>query len=116
MSPDGAIAEPTPERESALPAIVAVRTRVVEGSREAVVVEFANGAQVRYRDREADIEEVWVPPGTDPADATVRHDRDADAGVEAVALRLVGEYLSFDDRSRAAFVWGTENTAALLGD
>jgi hypothetical protein len=116
MSPEGAIADPTPERESALPAVVAVRTRVVEGSREAVVVEFANGAQVRYRQRDGRVEEVWVPPGTDPADATVRHDREADAGVEAVALRLVGEYLSFDDRRRAEFVWGAENTAALLGD
>ncbi|WP_276259533.1 hypothetical protein [Haloglomus litoreum] len=116
MSLDGATrAAPTPE-DTDLPAIVAVRTRAVEGDRRAVVVAFENGAAVRYRRRDGSIEERWIPPEGSPEDPAATHRRDADAGVEALALRLVGEYLSFDGRRRAAFVWGETNTNALLGE
>ncbi|MFC7229597.1 hypothetical protein N0B31_19520 [Salinirubellus salinus] len=102
-----------------LPDVVGVRTRVVDRGRETVVVEFENGAELRYRapaEDGAPVEEAWVAPGADPADPTVVNERGADAGEEALALRAVGEYLSFDDRRRAAFVWGERNLSALLGE
>jgi hypothetical protein len=102
--------------ETELPAVTTIRTRVIEAGCEAVAVEFANGAQVRYRETEAGIEEAWIRPGADPADPAVTHVREADAGAEALALRTLGEYLSFDGRRRAAFVWGEENVAAILGE
>jgi hypothetical protein len=105
-----------PDAGTGLPAIVGVRTRVVEESTEgAVVVRFANGARLRYRETAAGIEEAWVPPDGDPGDPAVTHAREADVGTEALALRTIGEYLSFDDRRRAEFVWGETNVAVLLG-
>lgn len=104
------------EQDTDLPAVTTVRTRVIDDGCEAVVVEFTNGAQVRYREAEAGIEESWIRPGADPADPAVTHVREADAGAEALALRTLGEYLSFDGRRRAEFVWGEENVAAVLGE
>lgn len=97
-----------------LPAVVGVRTRVRERATDAVVVRFANGARLRYREAGDSFEEAWLPPGGEEPALTSR--RDADAGAEALALRAVGEYLSFDSRRRAAFVWGEEILAALLGE
>lgn len=102
-----------------LPDVVGVRTRVVDGGRETVVVAFENGAEIRYRaPAEGDclIEEAWVAPTDDPTAPSVVNERAADAGAEALALRAVGEYLSFDGRARARFVWGEENLTALLGE
>ena len=109
-------AAPAPEGTTDLPAIVEIRTRVVVDGDDAVEVRFANGARLRYREREADIEERWVAPDGTVEDPAVTHTRTAEVGAEALALRTVGEYLSFDDRRRAEFVWGAENTAALLGE
>lgn len=102
-----------------LPDVVGVRTRVVDRGRETVVVEFGNGAELRYRaptEGDRAVEEAWVAPGDDPTAPTVVNERPADAGTEALALRAIGEYLSFDGRTRAAFVWGEENLTALLGE
>jgi len=101
-----------------LPDVVGVRTRAIDGGRETVVVEFANGAEIRYRapaEAGASVAEVWVAPDDDPDDPTLVNERAADAGTEALALRSVGAYLSFDDRRRAEFVWGERNLTALLG-
>jgi hypothetical protein len=101
-----------------LPDVVGVRTRAIDGGRETVVVEFANGAEVRYRAPEEagePVAEVWVAPDDDPGDPTLVNDRAADVGAEVLALRTVGEYLSFDDRRRAEFVWGEQNLTAVLG-
>lgn len=103
------------EQDTDLPAVTTVRTRVIDDGCEAVVVEFANGAQIRYREAEAGIEEAWIRPDGEPADPAVTHVREADAGAEALALRTLAEYLSFDGRRRAQFVWGEENVTALLG-
>ncbi len=97
-----------------LPTIVGVRTRVRERGADAVVMEFANGARLRYREGGGAVEEAWLPPEDEEPAVTNR--READAGAEALALRTVGEYLSFGSRRRAAFVWGEENLAALLGE
>jgi hypothetical protein len=102
-----------------LPDVVGVRTRVVDRGRETVVVEFENGAELRYHAPDGDrgaVEEAWVAPDDDPATPAVVNERAADAGVEALALRAVGEYLSFDGRPRAEFVWGEANLHALLGE
>ena len=102
-----------------LPDVVGVRTRVVDGGRETVVVEFENGAELRYRapaESDGPVEETWVAPVDDPAAPTVVNERTADAGAEALALRAIGEYLSFDGRPRAEFVWGEQNLTALLGE
>lgn len=102
------------ESDESLPAVVDVRTRVRERGRDAVVVAFANGARLRFRETDGPVEEAWLPPGaTEPA---VVNDRETEAGAEALALRAVGEYLSFDGRRRAAFVWGEENARAVLGE
>lgn len=103
------------ESETALPAVTTVRTRAIDDGCETVVVEFANGAQLRYRETADGIEEAWVRPDGDPADPAVTHVREAEAGAEALALRTLGEYLSFDGRRRAAFVWGEANVAAIVG-
>lgn len=102
-----------------LPDVVGVRTRALDRGRETVVVEFENDAEVRYRtpaEAGDPIVEAWVAPDDDPADPTVVNERSADVGAEALALRTVGEYLSFDDRRRAEFVWGERNLTALLGE
>lgn len=104
------------EQETELPAVTTVRTRVIDGGRETVVVAFENGAQIRYREVEDGVAEAWVRPGADPGDPAVRYVREADAGAEVLALRVLGEYLSFDGRHRAQFVWGEENVATLLGE
>jgi hypothetical protein len=104
------------EPDGSLPAVTAVRTRVRERGRDAVVVEFANGARLRYRETDGPVEEAWLPPEADPADPAVLNDRETEAGAEALALRALAEYLSFDGRPRAAFVWGEENLEALLGE
>lgn len=98
-----------------LPAITRVRTRVVEGTTDdhAVVIAFENGAEIRYRDTDDAVREAWVPPAED--DPAVVHERE-DEPVRAVALGTVGAYLSFDGRTRAAFVWGEENVDVLLGE
>jgi hypothetical protein len=99
-----------------LPAIVDVRTRVTDraadADRPATVVEFANGARLRYRAVDDGVREAWLPPDADAPAAT--HVRDADAPA-ALACRVVGEYLSFDRRARATFVWGEANVEALFG-
>lgn len=105
---------PCADPDGPLPAIVDVRTRVRERGADAVVVRFANGARLRYREGSDAVEEAWLPPGGD--EPAVTTPRAADVGAEALALRAVGEYLSFDSRRRAAFVWGEENLAALLGE
>jgi len=105
---------PFADPDGPLPAVVEVRTRVRERGTDAVVVRFANGARLRYREGNDAVEEGWLPPDGDEASVTSR--READAGAEALALRAVGEYLSFGSRRRAAFVWGEENLAALLGE
>jgi hypothetical protein len=92
--------------EPSLPDLSAVRTQATVGGHDAVVVHFANGARLRYVQTEDAVHEEWLPPGADtPARTTER----TDTGLAAAALNAVGEYLSFDDRARAAFVWGTEN-------
>jgi hypothetical protein len=99
-----------------LPDVVGVRTRSVEAGRRTVVVAFDNGAELRYREPAEvgdPVEEAWRPPDTE--EATVVNERSEDAGPEALALRTVGEYLSFDGERRARFVWGEENLDALLG-
>jgi hypothetical protein len=97
-----------------LPAVVAVRTRVVDDAgREATVVEFDNGARLRYRAVDDAVREAWLPP--DAEAATHEYDREADSPA-ALACRTVGEYLSFDRRARAEFVWGEANVATLLDD
>lgn len=116
MSREATRATPASEETTDLPAIVEVRTRVVVDGDDAVDVRFGNGARLRYREREAVIEEQWVAPDGSVEDPAVTHTRTAEVGTEALALRTVGEYLSFDDRRRAEFVWGAENTAALLGE
>jgi hypothetical protein len=110
---------PRGEPDGSLPAVVAVRTRVRKRGRDAVVIEFANGARLRYRETDGPVEEAWLPPGADTADAAdppVVNERETEADAESLALRAVGEYLSFDGRRRAAFVWGERNLAVLLGE
>jgi hypothetical protein len=90
---------------------------VVEGDREVVVLEFGNGGAVRYRPVDGTVEERWVPPEAGPTDPARVVEREADGtgrgAAESLALRTLGEYLSFDDRRHAAFVWGEANLDAL---
>jgi hypothetical protein len=112
---DAPVTRATPAGE-VLPAIVGVRTRVVEAGRNAVVVEFENDAEICYRETETGVEEVFVGPDDDRADPAAVHDRGDDEDPEVLAVRTVGEYLSFDGRARATFVWGEQNLNALLGE
>jgi hypothetical protein len=98
-----------------LPDVVRVWTRV-ERDGDGVAVVFENGAELRYGEGETGVEERWLAPDDDPEEPTRCHERGTDTGVEALALRTVAEYLSFDGRARAEFVWGEENLAALLGE
>jgi hypothetical protein len=93
------------DAEPPLPDLSAVRTQATVRGRDAVVLRFANGARLRYVRAEETIREEWLPPDDDAPARTV--DRDAD--LATAALNAVGEYLSFDDRRRATFVWGAEN-------
>ncbi len=97
-----------------LPAVTAVRPHAAGGN--AVVVGFENGAELRYRTAspgdEGVVRETWVGPDGE----CLRRERTADAGPEALALRSVGAYCSFDDSAHAAFVWGEANVRTLLGE
>lgn len=106
---DAAESDGATENES-LPALTDVRPHAAGG--EAVVVAFENGARLRYRERGDRVVEVWESPDGDRR----TREREVDGGREAAALRAVGAYLSFEDRRRAAFVWGGENVATLFGD
>ena len=99
--------------EADLPAVDAIRAQARDDhGNHAVIVRFASGARLRYRDREDGIVEEWFGPDDDhPARS---HERDHDGGPRALALEAVGSYLSFDDVARARFVWGAENVDALL--
>ena len=105
---------PRAESDGPLPAVVDVRTRVRERGQDAVVVRFDNGARLRYREADDAVEEAWLGPESEQPAVTNR--REGEAGAEALALRALGEYLSFDSRRRAAFVWGERNLTALLGE
>lgn len=70
------------------------------------MLRFANEARLRYVATATAVREEWLPPG---AEAPARTAQREDTDLETAALHAVGEYLSFDDRARAAFVWGTEN-------
>jgi hypothetical protein len=113
------VSETSATRASAagdLPAVVEVRTRARVEGRDAVVVRFENGARLRYVDREGGVREDWLPPDGDEPARTNDRASDGDGSAEALALRAVGAYLSFDGRARAAFVWGERNVATLLGE
>lgn len=99
----------TASTEGSLPAVTNVRPHADGG--EAVVVTFGNGARLRYRERGECVVEVWESPDGE----RVTRERQADWGREAAALRSLAAYLSFGSRERAAFVWGPENVATLLG-
>ncbi|MFB6084266.1 MAG: hypothetical protein ABEJ94_08490 [Halorientalis sp.] len=98
-----------------LPAIERIRAQARDdrGNRM-VVVEFANGARLRYREDDDGTVEEWLGP--DDEQATRRHERESDAGPRALALEAVGSYLTFSDAARARFVWGEENVATLLAE
>lgn len=96
--------------DESLPALAAVRPHA--GGGEAVVVAFENGARLRYRERGDRVVEVWESPDGE----RLTRERDLDGGAESAALRAVAAYLSFERRERAAFVWGRENVATLLGE
>ncbi|MES3517602.1 MAG: hypothetical protein PPP58_08070 [Natronomonas sp.] len=94
-----------------LPPIVRARPPGVD---DCSVVRFGNGAEIRYRSLEDGIEEAWVPPdGSEPVRAHRRENTD-ETTLEA-AFRTVGTYLSFESRERAAFSWGEDNLAVILG-
>lgn len=98
-----------------------------------VELRFENGAKLRYRAASDGIREEWFGPTDDSpaqshiATAPVEHDADGTADVSVGdrpstrvlsdrALCSVSTYLSFDDRRQAAFVWGEDNVAVLLGE
>lgn len=97
-----------------LPAVTKIRTRVRVGDEDAVVVRFANGPRLRFQETDDGVEEAWFPPDT--TEPTVTNVKREDVTAETLALRVVGEYLSFNNRRRAAFVWGKQNLEALLGE
>lgn len=120
---------------SALPALSEIRPRAHDPASGDPLVElrFENGARVRYRASSDGIREEWIGPADEsPArahlvSAPVEHDADgaADAPLDARpstrvlsdrALCTMSSYLSFDNRQQAAFVWGDENVAVLLGE
>lgn len=94
------------DAEPPLPDLEAVRTQATVRGHDAVVVRLANGARLRYVAVEGTVREEWLPPGEDAPERTVER---PDTELTRAALNAVGEYLSFDDRRRAAFVWGDEN-------
>lgn len=98
--------------DAALPPVVRVRTQAMVRERDAVVVRFGTGARLRYVDTGDAVSEEWLPPDADEPVRTV--DR-PDADRTELALNAVGEYLTFDGRDRAAFVWGAENVDVITG-
>lgn len=107
--------EPPAEEQTdptALPPIVRVRTQATVRGRDAVVVRFGTGARLRYVDTGNAVREEWLPPTADEPARTVER---ADADRAELALNAVGEYLTFDGRDRAAFVWGTDNVEIVTG-
>jgi hypothetical protein len=100
------------EEAAALPAIVRVRTQATVRGNDAVVVRFATGARLRYVETGNAVREEWLPPDADEPVRTVER---PDADRAELALNAVGEYLTFDGRDRAAFVWGSENVAVVTG-
>lgn len=114
--PDGQEPEQTPrsaqDDDAGLPPIVRVRTQATVRGNDAVVVRFETGARLRYVDAEDAVCEEWLPPdAAEPARTVERPDADR----AEVALNAVGEYLTFDGRDRAAFVWGAENVELITG-
>lgn len=111
--PDGQTASPeSQDGASALPPIVRVRTQATIRGRDAVVVRFGTGARLRYVDIGDAVREEWLPPDADePARTVDRPDGDR----AALALNAIGEYLTFEDRDRAAFVWGVRNVELVTG-
>lgn len=118
-----------------LPALATVRPRAREPSSgdPLVVLQFENGARLRYRGTDDGLLEEWIAPTADapvrshPVSAPVEHgaagetdvpfdDRPSTRVLADRALCSVSSYLSFDDRAQAAFVWGEENVAVLCGD
>ena len=88
-----------------LPAIVRVRTQATVAGHDAVVIRFANGARLRYVSTGETVREEWVAPDA----TTPTRTAERTPPLREAALNAVGEYLSFDDRAHAAFVWGTEH-------
>jgi len=106
--------EPTPDEadDAALPPVVRVRTQATVRGHDAVVIRFGTGARLRYVETEDAVSEEWLPPDADePAKTNERPDADR----AELALNAVGEYLTFDGRDRAAFVWGEENVEIVVG-
>lgn len=96
-----------------LPGLAAVRTHATVRGNEAIVVQFTNGARLRYVAADGAVYEEWLRPGDDePARTTER----PDAKLHAAALNVVGEFLTFDDSRRAAFTWGEENLAVIVNE
>jgi len=109
---EGATSDEREADAAALPPIVRVRTQATVRGRDAVVVRFATGARLRYVDTGDAVREEWLPPEADEPARTVER---PDADRAELALNAVGEYLTFDGRDRAAFVWGADNVELIAG-
>lgn len=120
--------------QAGLPELSGVRPRSrADDGDPAVVLQFANGARIRYRAADDGIREEWFAgPGEEPARshtvaAVVPHDAegrdDAAPGdrpdtrtLTDRALCTVSSYLNFDSRLAAEFTWGDANVAVLCDD
>ncbi|PSP59246.1 hypothetical protein BRC72_01570 [Halobacteriales archaeon QH_7_66_36] len=97
------------ESGSDLPAVEQVRTQATVAGRDAVVIRFESGARLRYVATETAVREEWFAPD----DEEPRRTTEREPPLCRAALDTLGEYLSFDDRAHASFVWGAGNVEVI---